>query len=212
MNLSQAAFDQMYDDGRLKIALIGMSNIGKSYSALRLAADFDFTLIEVDKLIWEDLGESSMEDFAAWQGQPFSDGYAAREKVSIGLETQATRRSLQTQVRNPLLDTTGSVIYTEPSVLRTLKAEWYTVYIKAADVHLERLKSQYFAQPKPLAWAGHFRKIDGLSDSESLLECYPDLLAARAEQYQALADHTVSSAAILTDSNDDLFKLIRPAT
>lgn len=211
MKLSRSEFDARYQDGSLKLALIGMSNIGKSYSGMRLATHFDFSLIEVDRLIWDALGETDMEAFAAWQGQPYSEGYAEREAESIALETKATRQSLQTDKRNPLLDTTGSVIYTDASVLDTLKDEWFIVYIEAAEDHLERLKAQYFASPKPLAWNGHYRKRDGLSEEESLMASYPELLASRAKDYAALADHRISSEQILTPDHDALFDLIKPA-
>lgn len=211
MKLSRAEFERRYAAGQLKLALIGMSNIGKSYSGMRLATHFDFTLIEVDRLIWDALGETDMDAFAAWQGQPYSEGYEARERESIALETDATRKSLQTQARNALLDTTGSVIYTDAAILKTLSEDWFTVYIEAAPEHLERLKSQYFAQPKPLAWNGRYKKRDGMNDTESLLASYPDLLASRATAYTALADHTISSTDILTDQVEILFDLIKPA-
>lgn len=210
MKLTRADFERRYTSGELKLALIGMSNIGKSYSGMRLATRYDFSLIEVDRLIWDALGETDMDAFAAWQGQPYSEGYAERERQSIAMESDATRKSLTTQARNPLLDTTGSVIYTDAAVLDSIRNDWFTVYIEASPEHLDRLKSQYFAQPKPLAWHGHYRKRDGLSETESLLASYPDLLAARDVEYRALADHTISSLDILTDAPDALFDRIKP--
>jgi len=121
MNLTRAEFDARYKAGTLRVALIGMSNIGKSYSGMRLATHYDFTLIEVDKLIWEELGQGSMDDFAKWQGQPYSKGYDTREKRSIALETAATEKAIRVEARNALLDTTGSVIYTSDEVLKTLR-------------------------------------------------------------------------------------------
>lgn len=210
MKLSRSEFNKRYAEGTLRVALVGMSNIGKSYSGLRLAADFDFSLIEVDKFIWEELGEESLTDFAAWQGQPYSDGYDDREAQSMKIEARATLQSMETRARNPLLDTTGSVIYAGEEVLETLQRDWFVVYIEAVEEHLERLKSQYFEQPKPLAWAGHFRMIEGLDETASLLACYPDLLKSRAEQYSAIADRTIGSDAILTPDTEVLFDLIRP--
>ena len=72
MKLTKAEFAERYAKGTLKIAFIGMSNIGKSYTALRLATRYEFNLIEVDKIIWENLGHDSMEAFAQWQGHPLS--------------------------------------------------------------------------------------------------------------------------------------------
>lgn len=210
MKLTRAEFDSRYADGSLKLALIGMSNIGKSYSALRIAAQEDVSLIEVDQQIWTALGETDMEAFAAWLGQPYSGGYEARERKSIAMETDATRACLSIEARNPLLDTTGSVIYTESDVQSELRRDWYIVYIKAVPDHLDRLLSQYFAQPKPLSWNGHYERAPGQSEQDALLSSYPTLLASRDAAYAALADHTVMSDAILTPDSSALFELFKP--
>jgi shikimate kinase len=213
VKLTRAEFERRYANGTLKLALIGMSNIGKSYSGMRLATRYDFTLIEVDKLIREELGQGSMDDFAKWQGQPYSQGYAEREAKSIALENQATQRAMQAEGRNPLLDTTGSVIYTSDNVLAALKDSHYIVHIKAAKDAVHRLKTQYFKSPKPLIWAGHYQQIDGKTKRQSILECYPKLLKSRVKSYAELADHTVSSADILNPdmTTEKLFDLIKPA-
>ena len=213
MKLSRAEFDARYAAGTLKVAFIGMSNIGKSYTAMRLATKYDFSLIEVDKIIWENLGHDSMDDFAQWQGHPYTEGYAEREKHSIALETDATRRALKTSKRNPMIDTTGSVIYTDEDVLKSLQSDYYVVYIEAMEDHLERLKTQYFKQPKPLVWAGHYKKIAGLTETESILEAYPKLLSSRAKAYARQANVTLPSTLILNpDVNiDDIFEALKPA-
>lgn len=213
MKLSRAEFDVRYRAGALKVAFVGMSNIGKSYTAMRLATTYDFSLIEVDKIIWENLGHDSMEAFAAWQGHPYTDGYNEREKHSISLETEATRKALKTERRNPMIDTTGSVIYTDRDVLEKLTHNFYVVYIEAMDEHLERLKAQYFKQPKPLVWAGHYEKLDGLDETESILKCYSKLLDSRGKAYAALADVTLPSTMILNPDIkiDQIFEALRPA-
>jgi len=112
MKLTRATFEDRYAKGTLRLAFVGMSNIGKSYTAMRLATHYNFDLIEIDKLIWEELGHSDMEAFAAWQGQPYSEGYAERETQSIALETKATQKAMRKSGRNQILDPPGSVIYT----------------------------------------------------------------------------------------------------
>lgn len=213
MQLSRTEFDRRYDNGALKIAFIGMSNIGKSYTASRLSKSHDFTLIEVDKLIWEMLGEQSMADFARWQGQPYSDGYSEREAKSIALETDATRKALREQGGNQLLDTTGSVIYISDDVLDTLRQNWVIVHIAAESHDLDRLQSDYFALPKPLVWRGKFIRDEKLSPDDNIRQCYPDLLASRKSAYEALADVTLTASFILDPENamDDIFGAIRPS-
>lgn len=213
MKLTRSEFSKRYEGGTLKIAFIGMSNIGKSYTAIRLATHYEFNLIEVDKIIWENLGHDSMEAFAKWQGHPYTDGYKKRESHSIALESEATRKAMSTAGNNPILDTTGSVIYTDKDVLKDLSDNFYIVYIEAMEDHIERLKVQYFKHPKPLVWAGHYQKIAGLSEKESILKCYPKLLSARAKAYAALADVTLPSTTILNHeiSIEDIYKQLQPA-
>jgi len=213
MELSRAEFDARYAAGTLKVAFIGMSNIGKSYTAMRLATQYDFSLIEVDKIIWENLGHNSMDAFAQWQGHPYTKGYAEREKHSIALETEATRKALSTNKRNPIIDTTGSVIYTDNEVLEALQSEYYVVYIEAMADHIERLKVQYFKHPKPLVWAGHYEKLDGKTKTESILECYPKLLTSRGKAYAKHANLTLPSTMILNPdvSIKDILETLKPA-
>jgi len=212
MQLTRQEFEQRYADNDLRIAFIGMSNIGKSYTGVRLSTEFDFNLIEVDKIIWENLGQGSMADFAAWQGQPYSDGYAQREAKSIALETDATNSALSYVTGNAILDTTGSVIYTSKEVQRKLTSDWYIVHISASDAAIERLKVQYFEHPKPLIWREHFHQLEGETETEAILRCYPDLLASRAKDYAALADGTISSNVILDTSlsTEEIFERLKP--
>lgn len=213
MQLSRAKFDRRYADNDLRIALVGMSNIGKSYTGMRLATAYDFDLIEVDMMIREALGHDDMDAFAAWQGQPYSDGYAEREAESKALESEATRKALVRDSGNAVLDTTGSVIYTDKSVQDTLVSNWYVIHISASEDAVERLKTQYFKQPKPLMWNGHYQQQPGQSRDEAILESYPKLLSSRARDYAALADATIGSDVILNPnlSIQDIFERLKPA-
>lgn len=212
MQLTRAEFESRYANGKLRIALVGMSNIGKSYTGMRLATAFDFELIEVDKIIWQQLGQGSMADFAAWQGQPYSAGYEVREAKSIQLETDATRKAVAYADGNAILDTTGSVIYASKEVLDSLERDWFIIHIAASKDAVDRLKIQYFKQPKPLIWKGHYHQFEGETQDEAILSSYPNLLAARAKAYSALAHKTISSDVIL-DTNlsiEDIFNRLKP--
>jgi len=180
---------------------------------MRLATSFDFELIEVDKLIRETLGHDDMDAFAAWQGQPYSEGYEAREAESKALESAATQKALDLKSGNAILDTTGSVIYTQKDVQENLARDWFIIHISASEDAVERLKLQYFEQPKPLMWNGHYHCKRGQDPDAAILECYPKLLASRAKEYAALADGTVASDVIL-DVNltiQDIFERLKPA-
>lgn len=213
MNISRHDFTERYQKGDLKIALIGMSNVGKSYTAKRLAKHFEFSLIEVDTLIRKNMGHESMKDFADWQGQPFTNGYAEREDISIQKETIATKSAISSKKKNTLIDTTGSVIYIEKDVLEELIDNFFIVYIQVHEDHIERLKSDYFSNPKPLVWNNHYRKISAKNPIESLFVCYPELLDARRKAYEKIADKIICSSKILDEKTDidELFELLQPA-
>lgn len=213
MKLSRGEFERRYAENTLRIAFVGMSNIGKSYTGARLAKAFNFKLIQVDQLIWESLGQGSMEDFAEWQGQPYSEGYSDREAKSIALESEATAKALKTSSKNAILDTTGSVIYTKKSVQEQLLSNWYIIHISASEDDVKRLKIHYFERPKPLIWNGHFKQGPNETEDEAILSSYPQLLASRAKAYAALADTTIGSDVILNPDNsiEDIFELLKPA-
>jgi len=213
MQLTRADFEKRYADNTLRIAFVGMSNIGKSYTGSRLSQAFDFNLIQVDELIWEALGQGSMADFAAWQGQPYSEGYAEREAKSIALESEATAKALDMPPQNAILDTTGSVIYTNKLVQEKLISNWYIVHISASKDDVENLKVRYFEQPKPLIWNGHYVRNPEQTETEAILTSYPELLASRAKAYAALADVTIRSNVILNPkvTIEDIFEALKPA-
>ncbi len=213
MKLSAKQFRTHHADKTLKIAFVGMSNIGKSHTAKRLASHFKYKLIEVDKLIWERLGHDSMEDFADWQGHPYEEGYAEREALSIEMENHATEQAVTKSKGATILDTTGSIIYVAPALRRKIKENFYVVHIKAEMSDLERLKWDYFDNPKPLIWGNQYRPKPNLSDRENIFECYPKLLMSRAKEYASMADATVLSRVVLEPdvNEDDLLAAMMPS-
>ena len=212
MQLSRAEFEKRYAENRLRIAFIGMSNIGKSYTGSRLAQAFHFDLIQIDQLIWESLGQGNMADFAAWQGQPYSEGYAEREAKSISLESDATAKAISTPTKNAILDTTGSVIYTSKDVQKKLTSDWYIVHISASKDDIEKLKVYYFKHPKPLIWNGHYKRGPEQTANEAILSSYPNLLASRALAYADVADITIGSDIMLNPENsvEQIFEALKP--
>jgi len=210
MHLSPEKFREKYDSRDLKLAFIGMSNIGKSYTAKRLAGAYDFHLIDIDQHIQDIMGHASMDEFARWQGHPYEPGYAEREAKSIAIESDVTLTAAQTAEGNSILDTPGSVIYTRPDVLKTIRETFLVVHIKAVDQDIERLKTDYFERPKPLVWAGHYHKNPEKTDRENIFESYPKLLASRAEKYADLADVTLTSDFIIKSdvTPQDIFQAL----
>ena len=212
MKLDRNEFEARWAGGELAVSLVGMSNIGKSWLAGRLSEGLGTPALEVDTFIREELGQTSMADFAHWLGHPDTSGYAEREARSLAIEERATLAALGAMPRPGVLDTTGSVIYCERSCER-LRVETYVVYLSAGvDIRL-RLQELYFSHPKPLNWNGHFQPEPGESFGDTVARCYPELLDARDTAYAALADHTVPASAIFAPGlgADDLWSLLKPA-
>lgn len=203
MKLSAKNFLKNHNDKTLQLAFVGMSNIGKTVTARRFAEKFGYELFEVDKMIWERLGHDTMEEFADWQGHPYEEGYAEREALSIEMEGHATERAIEKAKGATVLDTTGSVIYVSPTIRRKIKEQFYVVHIKAEMSDLERLKWDYFDNPKPLIWGNQYRPKPNLTDRENIFECYPKLLMSRSKEYAAMADVTVTSKFVLDPDNDE---------
>lgn len=212
MKLSSKNFLGKLAAEELTLAFVGMSNIGKSFLTDRLSKSHGFKKIEVDKLIWERLGFDEMEDFADWQGQPYEEGYAEREAELISLEAEATKKAIADASGNSIIDTSGSIIYIDPAIRREIKESCYVVHIKAEPSDLERLKWDYFDNPKPLIWGRQFKPRPDRTDRENVFECYPKLLMSRGKDYAAMADATIVSRDILDGdmSEDDIIQAIKP--
>lgn len=212
MKLSSKQFLLQLEAGKLRLAFVGMSNIGKTRTALKLAEHYNLDVIEVDKIIWGRLGFDEMEDFADWQGQPYEEGYAEREAELISLEAEATQKAIDTSEGGQILDTTGSVIYIDPAIRRAMKENCYVVHIKAEPSDMERLKWDYFDNPKPLIWGRQYRPKPNLTERENIFECYPKLLMSRAKEYTAMADSTITSSFVLDEDNsaEDILMALKP--
>jgi len=204
MKLSPQEVQTRYNAGHLKIALIGMSNIGKSHLAKQLKDQFGFESIEVDRVIQSHLGKTNMTDHAAWLGQPYSQGYAARETEAIKLEPQATSEATDICLNggNSILDAPGSVIYVDKALIDRIKKQFFCIYIKAAKADIERLKELYYTHPKPLIWNNSYKPELGDTPDKSVMASYDGLLRARATQYQALSDIILPASSVFSNGFD----------
>ena len=211
MKLSKVDFDQRLKDKSLRLSFIGMSNIGKSFTAMRLRKSHGFALYEVDEAIQHALDLKSMQESADWMGYPYSGTYADREAEYLSLEGELTAKALQAADGHQIIDTTGSVIYTDSSVREALSAQTVIVHIKAGQDNLERLKTLYSRAPKPLIWAGQFKPWAGEDQNAALIRCYPALLASRMQAYNELADVNLPASLLFegTTLPEDIFSYIR---
>jgi hypothetical protein len=201
----------------LRLALIGMSGAGKTFWTKKLAAD-DWTAISCDDRIEEKLasrlsagGYSGINGVAAWMGWPDSPKYAEREAQYLEEEIHTLGEALAGVERDSdkslVLDTTGSVIYVGNNLLLRLRRRMTVVHLAASEREQQLLIERYLSDPKPVLWRGAFRPRHGESPQETVARCYPALMAARRQSYEALA-HCTLQVAELRDPAFDTQKFL----
>lgn len=185
----------------MKLAFIGMSNVGKSYWSKKLATEKDFKRFCCDDFIEEKLGDqlkalgySGIQDVARWMGQPYDPQYSKTGRQYLEFEQEGMRQvlaALEATDEDMVIDTTGSVIYTGDDILQALAANTTVVYFETPASVQEEMRRLYIAEPKPVIWGDSFNKRPGETDTDALKRCYPELLAYRTQKYQKLADITL---------------------
>ena len=208
MLLSQEQFRENLTNNQLRIALIGMSNIGKSHWAQQLSSLHGFTIFEVDKAIQEQLGFSSLRETAKWMGHPFDVGYKSNAKQYLGCESKLTLMADKTN-GNLVLDTTGSVIHMSNNSIKVLYNNYLVVYLKASLTDINMLVKRFTSSPKPLIWGDYYKEYDGKTQAENLALSYPKLLKARAKLYTNFADVVLEVAQLKGTHITDLLTVIR---
>lgn len=131
-------------------------------------------------------------------GWPDNAKYMERESQYLEEEINTLGEvltSLDQQPENPLvLDTTGSVIYTGNNLLLRLRRRMTIVYLAASAEEQQLLIERYLSDPKPVLWRGAFQPKKGESPKQTVARCYPTLIAARRQSYEALAHCTLKVA------------------
>jgi len=197
-----------YRDQPLRIALIGMSGAGKTFWTKKLAENGRPTLSCDDRIAqrlrtrWALAGSAGTQGVAAWMGWPDSPTYLEREAAYLAEEIHTLDEILEGLAKRreePLvLDTTGSVIYTGNHLLMRLRREMTVVYLAASPAEQLLLIERYLKDPKPVLWRGAFRSQEGETPQKTVERCYPVLMAARRQSYEALAHCTLPLAELRT--------------
>jgi hypothetical protein len=187
----------------LRLALIGMSGTGKTFWSKRLAQTGHPAFCCDDRIeqrlrIRLGGGFTGTTGVASWMGWPDSPTYAQREAEYLAEEIATLDEVLTDLARNPsrelILDTTGSVIYTGNNLLLRLRRQMTIVYLAASAAEQQLLIQRYLTDPKPVLWRGAFQPKKGEAPRETVARCYPTLIAARRQSYEALAHCSVPVA------------------
>jgi hypothetical protein len=198
----------------LRLALIGMSGAGKTFWTKRLA-ETGRPSISCDDRIEQRLatrvaagGYAGINGVAAWMGWPDSPTYAGREADYLAEEIHTLDEVLSALEKKRgqelILDTTGSVIHTGNNLLMRLRRQMTVVYLAASGAEQQLLVERYLTDPKPVLWRGAFQPRAGEAPGETVARCYPVLIAARRQSYEALAHCTLPLAELRDISSDPL--------
>jgi len=189
-----------------------MSGVGKTFWTKRLAQAGHRTICCDDRIEQrlrsrlESGGYAGIHGVASWMGWPDNSTYAEREAEYLVEEIATLDEVLTDLERNPsselILDTTGSVIYTGNNLLRRLRRQMSIVYLVASAEEQQLLMERYLHDPKPVLWRGAFQPKKGETPRETVARCYPILIAARRQSYEALA-HCTLAVAELRDASSD---------
>ncbi|MFK7790633.1 MAG: hypothetical protein AB8C95_14210 [Phycisphaeraceae bacterium] len=210
----------------MKLSFIGMSGVGKSYWAKQLAQagwyDLDcdgMIATRMAEIICVGLNEEPVHALGEWMGMPWTDGFDDREAQYLKLEREVTASAIRSAIdrtdetiEKVVIDTTGSVIYTGESLLKTLKQSTRVVYFDVPGEMREEMVKLYLHEPKPVLWQGIFQRQRGESNDAALARCYAELLRNRAERYRELADVVIDYCVVREPGFrvDDLIALINP--
>lgn len=185
----------------LRLALIGMSGAGKSHWTKSLAALGCPTVCCDDEIearlasVLKAGGYSGINGVAAWMGWPDRPSYSERESQYLIEEIAVLDEVLSHLEKEPqrdlILDTTGSVIATGNHTLHRLRRQMTVVYLAASNDEVQLLIQRYLQDPKPVLWQGAFRQRPGETPQQTVVRCYPLLIAARRQSYEALAHVTL---------------------
>jgi shikimate kinase len=170
-----------------------------------MAEERGFTLYDCDAMIEQrlldeltELGLSGLQGVAEWMGEPDSAHFPERQSRYLALEIEVMREIIAKLGSDGwglgediVIDTTGSVIYTDADILNSLKQRSRIIYLGVPESELEFMFQQYFDDPKPVVWGDLFSKQENEDTVQALRRCYPELIRARTREYSAYADVTL---------------------
>ncbi len=182
----------------MKIGLMGMSGVGKTYWATRLATA-NFTCHHCDDMIASRLQSrfsvpvKSLYDMGRWMGFPYDAGFAEKEKQYLTLESEILAEMAELSHRLPfdrniVIDTTGSAIYADETILGKLKKSVLLVYLAVTPQVHNQMLQEYIKHPRPLIWNDLFYKLPDETNKAALKRSYIKLIAYREKLYEKFSD------------------------
>ena len=183
----------------MQFTLIGMSGVGKSHWSKKVEAQ-GYRRYSCDELIAErfgvELGKKgkATQNLAKWMGQPYSKDYEDAEALYLELESAVINQICDdlenaTQKDIPVVvDTTGSLIYLQETILKRLRNLTHTVLLNVPFDKHEELFETYLQDPKPVIWNGKYLPCEGENPQKALSRCFRELLVYRNKRYGLMSD------------------------
>jgi shikimate kinase len=184
------------------LTFMGMSGAGKSFWAAKFAAH-GFTVVDCDALIAariQALGEqvgSSLEEVGQWMGMPDQPGFREREALFMACEADVLRAVLARALTwaaaqtNCVIDTGGSIIYADLTLVQRLRQCSTVIYFRIPDTLHQQMLDAYLAHPRPVIWNGLFRQAPNESRADAFRRSYAQLLRQREQLYEQYSDVTL---------------------
>ena len=188
MLCTRSEFDKKFANNELKIAFIGMSNIGKSHRSKELAQIKDFTVFGVDEEMADKMQKSWPDEMAEWMGYPFEERFPETQKTYLEWENKLTGNPVVPEGKNFILDTTGSVVYLTKEIHKYIFENYLVVQLDASESMLQEMEKSFFVTPKTIVGGNLFNQNPGELGIDALRRCYPKLLRDRIDRYRSLAD------------------------
>lgn len=177
------------------LTLMGMSGVGKTVCAAKLAAH-GFQVIDCDALLAHKLqatsgaSGSSLEEIGRWMGFPYEADFRRREALYLECEQDVLRDVLAQATAsaatgtNCVIDTGGSIIYADPALLQQLRQCSTVIYLRIPDTLHPQLLSTYLLCPRPLIWNGLFSQAPDEQLQDTFRRCYTQLISQRERLYE----------------------------
>ena len=189
MKISRKNFLEKLEKNSLRIAFVGMSNIGKSLRARQLELDKNFERVAVDEQILQFLNFKNFDEISRWLGFPFDENFFAHQKKYLAAEKKFTEKNYFPK-KNFVLDTTGSVIYLPKTTIDFLKKNFLVVHFVLPKNFSTKILQNFFERPKPLIWGDIFEFFDA-PKKKLLAKNYEKLLDFREKKYREIADFSI---------------------
>jgi shikimate kinase len=185
----------------MKISLIGMASVGKSYWSAQFEAA-GFLHLDLDDLIRRRLEAHLNRPLTTtacmneWLNYPDSAGFAEREQLFVELEAQVFKEALsvleKADAQTPIvINTGGSLVYSPTEYWQKLSQFTTIIYLKMDKALSKSLINNYLQEGRSVIWKGMYAPKSGETRDETYLRCYANLLDFRESYYERYADCAV---------------------